>query len=184
MLGALWELQVAWKRWANSWILFRCRKPTSRYEPSRSNHNTKRLLQRLRQANRRASHHSIGQDLASGAFHLVRPTPSVPHRRRLTEDFHFSNHCNQELGTRNFFERDGNPYCEPDYHNLFSPRCAYCNGAILDVRVPGHQCNHSSSKLITIPSLSEMRDCFGQDLAHRALLLCPVRQPIRRGRLP
>ncbi|XKL60243.1 hypothetical protein PGB90_001259 [Kerria lacca] len=41
-------------------------------------------------------------------------------------------HCNQELGTRNFFERDGHPYCEPDYHNLFSPRCAYCNGPILD----------------------------------------------------
>lgn len=46
---------------------------------------------------------------------------------------HFTcNHCNQELGTRNFFERDGRPYCEPDYHNLFSPRCAYCNGPILD----------------------------------------------------
>ncbi|XP_071057680.1 leupaxin isoform X2 [Onthophagus taurus] len=41
-------------------------------------------------------------------------------------------HCSQELGTRNFFERDGKPYCEPDYHNLFSPRCAYCNGPILD----------------------------------------------------
>lgn len=48
---------------------------------------------------------------------------------------HFTcNHCMQELGTRNFFERDGFPYCETDYHNLFSPRCAYCNGAILDVR--------------------------------------------------
>lgn len=47
---------------------------------------------------------------------------------------HFTcNHCSQELGTRNFFERDGNPYCESDYHNLFSPRCAYCNGPILDV---------------------------------------------------
>ncbi|XP_063702192.1 leupaxin isoform X2 [Culicoides brevitarsis] len=42
------------------------------------------------------------------------------------------NHCQQELGTRNFFERDGFPYCETDYHNLFSPRCAYCNGPILD----------------------------------------------------
>ncbi|CAL4114311.1 unnamed protein product [Meganyctiphanes norvegica] len=41
-------------------------------------------------------------------------------------------HCNQELGTKNFFERDGKPYCEVDYHNLFSPRCAYCNGPILD----------------------------------------------------
>jgi paxillin len=48
---------------------------------------------------------------------------------------HFTcNHCSQELGTRNFFEREGRPYCEPDYHNLFSPRCAYCNGPILDVR--------------------------------------------------
>lgn len=47
---------------------------------------------------------------------------------------HFTcTHCTQELGTRNFFERDGHPYCEPDYHNLFSPRCAYCNGPILDV---------------------------------------------------
>lgn len=47
---------------------------------------------------------------------------------------HFTcTHCNQELGTRNFFEREGRPYCEPDYHNLFSPRCAYCNGPILDV---------------------------------------------------
>jgi len=41
-------------------------------------------------------------------------------------------HCRQELGTVNFFERDGQPYCEADYHNLFSPRCAYCNGPILD----------------------------------------------------
>lgn len=49
---------------------------------------------------------------------------------------HFTcNHCNQELGTRNFFERDGAPYCEADYHNLFSPRCAYCNGPILDVKL-------------------------------------------------
>lgn len=40
-------------------------------------------------------------------------------------------HCQQELGTMNFFERDGVPYCETDYHNIFSPKCAYCNGAIL-----------------------------------------------------
>lgn len=43
-------------------------------------------------------------------------------------------HCQEEIGSRNFFERDGQPYCEKDYHNLFSPRCFYCNGAILDVR--------------------------------------------------
>ncbi|XP_014820091.1 PREDICTED: paxillin isoform X2 [Calidris pugnax] len=41
-------------------------------------------------------------------------------------------HCQEEIGSRNFFERDGQPYCETDYHNLFSPRCYYCNGPILD----------------------------------------------------
>jgi len=46
---------------------------------------------------------------------------------------HFTcNQCNQELGTQNFFERDGAPYCEGCYHHLFSPRCAGCQGAILD----------------------------------------------------
>ncbi|XP_072238689.1 paxillin-like isoform X1 [Leuresthes tenuis] len=41
-------------------------------------------------------------------------------------------HCQDEIGSRNFFERDGLPYCEKDYHSLFSPRCHYCNGPILD----------------------------------------------------
>ncbi|XP_041638713.1 flocculation protein FLO11-like isoform X2 [Cheilinus undulatus] len=41
-------------------------------------------------------------------------------------------HCQEEIGSRNFFEREGQPYCEKDYHSLFSPRCHYCNGPILD----------------------------------------------------
>jgi paxillin len=41
-------------------------------------------------------------------------------------------HCNQELGTQNFFERDGKSYCEDDYQHLFSPRCDRCDEAILD----------------------------------------------------
>jgi len=46
---------------------------------------------------------------------------------------HFTcDHCNMELGTENFFEREGKPFCENDYHTLFSPRCDHCNGAILD----------------------------------------------------
>ncbi|MFH4977832.1 hypothetical protein AB6A40_004541 [Gnathostoma spinigerum] len=40
--------------------------------------------------------------------------------------------CGEELGHRNFFERGGKAYCEADYHDMFSPRCAYCNGPIKD----------------------------------------------------
>lgn len=39
--------------------------------------------------------------------------------------------CKSELSTTGFFEREGQPYCEKDYHKLFSPRCAYCKGPIL-----------------------------------------------------
>jgi len=46
---------------------------------------------------------------------------------------HFTcGNCNQELGTSNFFERDGKPFCEQCYHQMFAPRCAYCQGPILD----------------------------------------------------
>uniref|UniRef100_A0A3P9P449 Leupaxin n=1 Tax=Poecilia reticulata TaxID=8081 RepID=A0A3P9P449_POERE len=39
--------------------------------------------------------------------------------------------CKKELSTTGFFEREGRPYCDKDYHQLFSPRCAYCKGPIL-----------------------------------------------------
>ncbi|XP_029356109.1 leupaxin [Echeneis naucrates] len=39
--------------------------------------------------------------------------------------------CKTELSTRGFFERDGQPYCDKDYQHLFSPRCAYCRGPII-----------------------------------------------------
>lgn len=42
--------------------------------------------------------------------------------------------CETELGSRNFFEKDGRPYCESDYFTLFSPHCAHCNKPILNVR--------------------------------------------------
>ncbi|XP_009460929.1 PREDICTED: leupaxin [Nipponia nippon] len=38
--------------------------------------------------------------------------------------------CGQELGGQPFFERGGRAYCEEDYHQAFSPRCAYCAGPI------------------------------------------------------
>lgn len=109
---------------------------------------------------------------------------------------HFTcNHCNQELGTRNFFERDGNPYCEPDYHNLFSPRCAYCNGAILDVSLvagPGAGDRREPAEFGILNILlyylrfrnTEMRDGAGEDVAHGSLFLCAVRPTVWRGGIP
>ena len=41
--------------------------------------------------------------------------------------------CDIELGNSTYYESNGRPYCEKDYHELFAPRCAYCNGPILDV---------------------------------------------------
>ncbi|NXE28775.1 LPXN protein, partial [Ardeotis kori] len=38
--------------------------------------------------------------------------------------------CGRELGGRPFFERGGQAYCEEDYHQAFSPRCAYCASPI------------------------------------------------------
>lgn len=93
---------------------------------------------------------------------------------------HFTcNHCSQELGTRNFFERDGFPYCETDYHSLFSPRCNYCNGAILDVRFLRLSLDKKLMRFF-----SEMRYCFGQDLAHGAFLLCSMWSTVWRRWVP
>ncbi|XP_054827714.1 leupaxin isoform X1 [Eublepharis macularius] len=39
-------------------------------------------------------------------------------------------HCKKEMGARPFFERDSKAYCQEDYHQLFSPRCAYCTAPI------------------------------------------------------
>ncbi len=34
--------------------------------------------------------------------------------------------CGKPFAGRNFYERDGKPYCETDYHLIFSPKCAVC----------------------------------------------------------
>ena len=42
-------------------------------------------------------------------------------------------HCGESLGSSNYFERNLQPYCERDYHLIFSPKCEACAGPILDV---------------------------------------------------
>ncbi|XP_049676158.1 leupaxin isoform X2 [Accipiter gentilis] len=95
-------------------------------------------------------------------------------------------HCGQELGSQPFFERGGEAYCEEDYHQAFSPRCAYCAGPIREVRPPAshatphrHQLSHlaascrkssrpwtrpgtpSTSSVPTVGRCSEMTECLG-----------------------
>lgn len=41
--------------------------------------------------------------------------------------------CNTTIGTNVFYEKDNKPYCEKDYLELFSPKCAACTRPILDV---------------------------------------------------
>lgn len=73
-------------------------------------------------------------------MHCLPPHQVVTAMGRTWHPEHFvCTHCQEEIGSRNFFEREGQPYCETDYHNLFSPRCYYCNGPILDV---SHSCLH------------------------------------------
>ncbi|NWT60267.1 LPXN protein, partial [Erythrocercus mccallii] len=38
--------------------------------------------------------------------------------------------CGRELDKGPFFEQGGRAFCEEDYHQAFSPRCAYCAGPI------------------------------------------------------
>jgi paxillin len=41
--------------------------------------------------------------------------------------------CGKILPPNNFFEKNGLPYCEDDFHKLFSAKCAGCGGPIKDV---------------------------------------------------
>ena len=45
--------------------------------------------------------------------------------------------CDIELCHSTYYESNGRPYCEKDYNELYAPRCAYCNGPILEVRRGG-----------------------------------------------
>jgi paxillin len=38
--------------------------------------------------------------------------------------------CDKSLLESGFVEKDGNLYCEPDFHKLFSPKCAHCQQPI------------------------------------------------------
>ncbi|XP_053327774.1 transforming growth factor beta-1-induced transcript 1 protein isoform X2 [Spea bombifrons] len=40
-------------------------------------------------------------------------------------------HCHTMIGSTNFFEKDGQPYCERDYFALHAPRCSMCDLPIL-----------------------------------------------------
>jgi len=41
--------------------------------------------------------------------------------------------CHKPLHLDGYREKDGLPYCDADYHALFSPKCAACNAPIREV---------------------------------------------------
>lgn len=41
--------------------------------------------------------------------------------------------CNKQLDPNKFWEKDGKPYCEDDFHRLFSPKCGGCMQPIKNV---------------------------------------------------
>ncbi|XP_045152643.1 paxillin [Echinops telfairi] len=97
-------------------------------------------------------------------------------------------HCQEEIGSRNFFERDGQPYCEKDYHNLFSPRCYYCNGPILDVTRAILENYISALNTLWHPECFVCRECFtpfinGSFFEHDGQPYCEVHYHERRGSL-
>ncbi|NP_001090425.2 transforming growth factor beta-1-induced transcript 1 protein [Xenopus laevis] len=49
-------------------------------------------------------------------------------------------HCHTLIGTTNFFEKDGRPYCEKDYFMLYAPRCALCELPIVQNMVTALGC--------------------------------------------
>lgn len=70
---------------------------------------------------------------------VYRPAQVVTALGRVWHPEHFvCTECETELGNRNFFEKDGRPYCEADYFSLFSPHCAHCDKPILNVRSSRH----------------------------------------------
>ena len=41
--------------------------------------------------------------------------------------------CKTNLWTKDFYEREGKPYCESDYQKQFAPKCFACNEPVLSV---------------------------------------------------
>lgn len=76
--------------------------------------------------------------------------------------------CGKILSPNNFFEKDGLPYCEDDFHKLFSPRCAGCGEPIRDVSE--YQCLSVVLTIVQRNSPKPVLTCFG----HRILKCAKV----------
>ncbi|XP_068085141.1 paxillin [Anabrus simplex] len=62
------------------------------------------------------------------------------------EDHFVCEQCKKPLGGQSFVEKDGKAFCQPDYHELYSPRCHGCRKPITDTAIVAleerwhHQC--------------------------------------------
>ncbi|XP_014679409.1 PREDICTED: LOW QUALITY PROTEIN: paxillin-like [Priapulus caudatus] len=96
---------------------------------------------------------------------------------------HFTcDHCKQELGNKNFFERDNKPYCEEDYHNLFSPKCAYCSKPILDNYIMPSRAQWHPHCFVCIVSDAASQN-GGSFFDHEGMPYCETHYHAKRGSL-
>lgn len=137
--------------------------PPVRPEPAGSSDILQRKLLHLSKTSRRTGTRFIIQQhvvMLSATFAKMNPTACVwqvvTALGKVWHPEHFvCTECEAELGSRNFFEKDGRPYCESDYFTLFSPHCANCSKPILNVsRSDTYRCKtpNQSQLLVTLPS--------------------------------
>ncbi|CAJ0745087.1 8254_t:CDS:2 [Entrophospora sp. SA101] len=100
--------------------------PTSKIHPSNNqplgdNNNNSRLS---------SSIHNIASLNCGGCGKSITGKVLSAMGKKWHPDHFTCTKCNTSLEHVAFFEQDGLPYCHLDFHELFSPRCGYCNTPI------------------------------------------------------
>jgi hypothetical protein len=84
-------------------------------------------------------------------------------------------HCGIPLEERNFYEKNGKPYCEKDYMDLFHPKCTGCKLPITEVRILSNYSIFLESKLAlkqflsALHFLSDFKICNFKRISQKAV---------------
>ena len=57
-------------------------------------------------------------------------------RAQIYHKGHFAcKQCTKVLDSTNFFEREGQPFCDQCFNEVYVPKCAYCDGGIGEIYI-------------------------------------------------